>query len=804
MAFKGVDFSQWNGNVDFSAVKNSGIDFAIIRSSYGNVAAYPDQKDWQFDNNVKKAKQAGLSFGIYHYSYLCDIESAKAEARGFVALLDMIQPIPYVVALDVEEQCQLNMSSADLEAATKAFIDIVEGAGYFCALYSYESFLQKYSADFRKRYAIWCANTARKPSIDYGIHQYSFTGRVDGVSGDVDMNTTDIDYVKIIRDGGLNGYPKTNANSKTNNAEVKADTITPFDKYFADRIGVGLDYDGVYDVQCFTKDHYVLMADWTYKAIQDVQIGDKVIGYDNEVNTVVQLHRHKSDVIKVKTDIGDITVTKDHPFYFLDGSFDSILAGDEKKFALFDKRNYDKSGLTDEELKMLGFWLGDGCLARYHTRGRRPEIKITYGEAKVPFIESLNMVSNVHYHSGTNHAFNATIRKREHSLLAEIIFQCYNEKKEKILPLIFTPYEYEKIIEGYCHADGSVKNNSIVVTSTSKSLLLSIQAAAILCGWDTKSIRPMKERKYPVYINGHAVKNLKPTWRMTLTKSSKKVYKQIQEIEYLGEEEVYNIGTDGTHTYICDNYKVHNCFDLANDYSVNLIGGKAFVGMSAYEIYTNFNNQPGKELYERIPNTPEFVPIKGDIMVWGQGIGQWGHVAICTGEGDTTWFNSYDQNWGGKNEPVTLIKHNYNAVLGVLRPKDQTKVLGTGGLKGDANGDGKIDVSDIAKIAAHIKGVKAIDKKYADNADVDGNGRIDVGDIAAVSAHIKGVKAIKQDKPVEKPKPVEKKEIVYVVRKGDTLSSIAAEYGTTWTKIAEDNNIENANLIYVGQKLVIK
>lgn len=490
MAFKGVDFSQWNGNVDFSAVKNSGIDFAIIRSSYGNVAAYPDQKDWQFENNVKKAKQVGLSFGIYHYSYLRDVESAKAEARGFVALLDMIQPIPYVVALDVEEQCQLNMSSADLEAATKAFIDIVEGAGYFCALYSYESFLQKYSADFRKRYAIWCANTAGKPSIDYGIHQYSFTGRVDGVSGDVDMNTTDIDYVKIIRDGGLNGYPKTSANSNANNTEVKADTVTPFDKYFAERIGVGLDYDGVYNVQCF---------------------------------------------------------------------------------------------------------------------------------------------------------------------------------------------------------------------------------------------------------------------------------------------------------------------DLANDYSVNLIGGKAFIGMGAYEIYTNFDNQPGKELYERIPNTPEFVPQKGDIMVWGTGIGQWGHVAICTGEGDTTWFNSYDQNWGSKNAPVTLIKHSYNAVLGVLRPKDQTKVLGGACIRGDVNGDGEVNVTDLMKLAAYIKNIKPLDEKYIFNADYNGDGNVNVSDVVGVAAQVKGV-----TKKTTKKKAETKKAVTYTVKAGDTLSSIAKKYGTTWVKIANDNKIANPNLIFAGQKLVIK
>lgn len=452
--------------------------------------------------------------------------------------------------------------------------------------------------------------------------------------------------------------------------------LMTYDEYFKKYNGVGIDYDGKWSYQCFTKDHYVLMEDWTYKAIQDIEIGDKVIGYDNEVNTVLQIHKRKADVIKVKTDLGDIVVTKDHPFYFLDGSFDSILAGDEKKFALFDKRNYTPSGLTDEELMMLGFWLGDGSLGRHHD-GRKPEIKITYGEVKVPFVESLNMVSNIHHHSCSEHAFNAGIRKREHPLLAEIIFQCYNEKKEKILPLIFTPHEYEKIIEGYCHADGSKKNNSVVVTSTSKSLLLSIQAAAILCGWNTKSIRPMKERKYLVYINGHAVKNLKPTWRMTLTKSSKTVYKQIQEVEYLGEETVYNIGTDGTHTYICDNYKVHNCFDLANDYCVKVLGGKAFIGMYAWEIYENFNNQPSKNLFTRIANTPEFVPQKGDIIVWAKSLnGKAGHVAICDGVGDTTYFYSYEENWDGMNHPTERVRHNYNHVLGVLRPKDQTQIIG--------------------------------------------------------------------------------------------------------------------------------
>lgn len=156
------------------------------------------------------------------------------------------------------------------------------------------------------------------------------------------------------------------------------------------------------------------------------------------------------------------------------------------------------------------------------------------------------------------------------------------------------------------------------------------------------------------------------------------------------------------------NYGVQ-CFDLANDYSVKVVGGKQFIGMGAYEIYTNFANQPAHELYDRIPNTPDFVPKKGDIMVWGTTLGKWGHVAVCNGKGDTTWFESYDQNWTGRNEGVTLIRHTYKSVLGVLRPKDQTKVNGKPkAVKGDLNGDGKVDVTDLNMLAAHVKGIKPL------------------------------------------------------------------------------------------------
>lgn len=126
-----------------------------------------------------------------------------------------------------------------------------------------------------------------------------------------------------------------------------------------------------------------------------------------------------------------------------------------------------------------------------------------------------------------------------------------------------------------------------------------------------------------------------------------------------------------------DNAYSYQCFDLANDFAVKVLGTRPFIGMWAYEIYTNFKNQPDNDKYTLIPNTPDYVPIKGDIVIWAKSLnGSAGHVAIASGEGTTTWFKSYEQNWTGRNDPVTLIKHNYNHVLGCLRIKDQSKITG--------------------------------------------------------------------------------------------------------------------------------
>ena len=202
----GADLSQHNGKVDFAKVKAAGYNFVLIREGFGNEIAYPRQKDTFYETNYKAAKAAGLHVGVYHYLYATTAAAARIEAQGFIKNLKG-KSFDMPIALDIEERSQYNLPNSTVEAIVKAFMDVYEAAGYYCLLYSYEAFLSaKMSASFRNKYDVWCANISKTPNIKYGIHQYTFTGRVNGVSGAVDLNRTDKDYPSIIKAAGKNGF----------------------------------------------------------------------------------------------------------------------------------------------------------------------------------------------------------------------------------------------------------------------------------------------------------------------------------------------------------------------------------------------------------------------------------------------------------------------------------------------------------------------------------------------------------------------------------------------------------------------
>lgn len=112
------------------------------------------------------------------------------------------------------------------------------------------------------------------------------------------------------------------------------------------------------------------------------------------------------------------------------------------------------------------------------------------------------------------------------------------------------------------------------------------------------------------------------------------------------------------------------CVDLAKHYIKNVLGVTPQSIGNAIEYY---NKRKTSEYltknFKWIDNTEEFIPKKGDLCVFTSKSGN-GHISVATGEGTTSYFYSYDQNFPkAKHEPMTKIKHSYTSFLGVLRPK---------------------------------------------------------------------------------------------------------------------------------------
>ena len=369
------------------------------------------------------------------------------------------------------------------------------------------------------------------------------------------------------------------------------------------------------------------MSDWTYKPIQDVKVGDKVIGYDNQVNTVVQLFQNEKTVVHIRTDLTDFYVTKDHPFYFKNGKFLPATELKNQCPALFDKENFEESGLTDNELLFFGFWLGDGNIAP-HDDNRTDEIRITYGLKKKEFVNSLKVTGSERKHHETENAFVAGLLKREHPLLTDIILKYCS--KEKTLPLIFSNREYELILQGFIKADGSLHHNSYLITNTNLPLLLSFQAICIKLGYVTKSIRYSRRSSEYIRIKGKLVKSVKPLYRFMVASSSNRSAKNTAEILEEKKEIVYNLETDGTHTYICNNYKVHNCVDLFRQYNQEVNGfphtGACATSGGAKDLWLDYDDMPVEKKYYKQVKSKFKV---GDALIWnGTPLNKAGHVAL--------------------------------------------------------------------------------------------------------------------------------------------------------------------------------
>lgn len=201
---KGIDVSKHNGTIDWFKVKKEGIDFAIIRAGYGKVAS---QKDPKFEENYLNAKRAGLHVGVYWYSYATNEADALEEAKLFADTIKYKQ-FDMPVFIDIEEDC----SKKNAAAIVKAFGEYMEKQGYYVGVYGSKGYLANYAPGITAKYCGWVAQwgPACTFTAPYVFWQFSDTGRINGVLGNVDLDYCVNDQLpSFITNHGYNGYEKT-------------------------------------------------------------------------------------------------------------------------------------------------------------------------------------------------------------------------------------------------------------------------------------------------------------------------------------------------------------------------------------------------------------------------------------------------------------------------------------------------------------------------------------------------------------------------------------------------------------------
>lgn len=189
---KGIDISYHQGVIDFKSVKNSGIEFAIIREGYRNTT------DSKFMEYVLKCKESKIPIiAVYHFSYALNEEEAKKEAELCINNVERAGlGKDTLIFIDFESDTVkkaaakgVNLGKSECNKHTKAFCEEVKKLGYTPGIYTNKDYYKNwYEKDVLSAYKIWLADYEGGPDYDCFIQQYSSKGSIPGIKGNVDLD----------------------------------------------------------------------------------------------------------------------------------------------------------------------------------------------------------------------------------------------------------------------------------------------------------------------------------------------------------------------------------------------------------------------------------------------------------------------------------------------------------------------------------------------------------------------------------------------------------------------------------------
>lgn len=187
-----MDVSTFQKTIDYNRAKASGIEFVIPRSGYAK------KTDAYFVRNVQKAKEAGVAIpGVYHFSYALSDRQAAEEAEYAVGLCKSVGLGPEtIIFYDFEydsveycKKCKATINKGVLDRFARAFLNKVKELGYRGGVYlNIDYYKNWYYQSLLNSTIVWLADYTGGPNYPCAFQQYSSTGSVPGIVGNVDMN----------------------------------------------------------------------------------------------------------------------------------------------------------------------------------------------------------------------------------------------------------------------------------------------------------------------------------------------------------------------------------------------------------------------------------------------------------------------------------------------------------------------------------------------------------------------------------------------------------------------------------------
>ena len=218
----GIDLSHHNAGINFDTLKNSGVEFAILRAGYtGYGDGVSKAKDNQFENFYNQCKEKGIGIGAYWFSCANTYQKGVDEANWMYENCLKGKQFDYPIYIDVEDDTGNKnwLRNAGKEAITNGiigFCETLENKGYYVGIYANLDWFNNWINqdrvnDYDKWLAAWLSN---KPSVYLGERMWQFGGETNRIRSPylagqiVDQDYCYYDYPSVIKNAGLNGYSK--------------------------------------------------------------------------------------------------------------------------------------------------------------------------------------------------------------------------------------------------------------------------------------------------------------------------------------------------------------------------------------------------------------------------------------------------------------------------------------------------------------------------------------------------------------------------------------------------------------------